>query len=212
MEFKAKIYIPNTKLNFFQKWALTEQLSFLSFVVAIFILIIEFFFSFDNILNDYIIVKIFYGLCIIPAMILNITYRYWEFERINGKLEGEISFGENGVKIDEKLYLFSEIKDFHISYGNVYNQPTGNKRIGPYLSQGLDNHISFYHNSKFIKIYFQLYATSQYDAIQKDLFYYVINEVFPFEKKNLEFIDGQFYHYTLYKEFIEKMKREGKLT
>ncbi len=57
-----------------------------------------------------------------------------------------------------------------------------------------------------------MYSTSQYDAIQKDLFYYVINEIFPFEKKNLDFIDKQFHHYTLYKEFIEKMKREGKLS
>ena len=57
-----------------------------------------------------------------------------------------------------------------------------------------------------------MYSTSQYDAIQKDLFYYVINEVFSFEKKNLDFIDKQFHHYTLYKEFIKKMKREGKLT
>ncbi len=211
MEFKAKIYIPNTKLNFFQKRSLTEQLFFLSFVVVIFMLIIDNFFSFDNNLNDYILVKILYCLCIIP-WILNITYRFWEFERINGKIEGEISFEEKGIKVNQTLYLFSEIKNLDISYGNKYKEHTGNRRIGPYLSQGLNNHISFYHNSKFIKTYFQLYSTSQYDAIQVDLFHYVINEVFPFEKKNLEFIDKQFYHYTLYKEFIEKMKQEGKLS
>ncbi len=57
-----------------------------------------------------------------------------------------------------------------------------------------------------------MYSTSQYDAIQKDLFYYVINEIFPFERKNLDFIDKQFHNYTLYKEFIEKMKQEGKLS
>lgn len=211
MEFKAKIYIPNTKLNFFQKWALTEQLSFLSLSIMIIMLFLNNFFYIDSDFKTHYILKIIYSLCLVP-FILNLTYRYWEFERINGKLEGEISFEANGVKINEKLYLFSEIKDFHISYGNVYHQPTGNKKIGPYLSQGVDNHISFYHNSKFFKTYFQLYSTSQYDAIQKDLFYYVIHEIFPFEKKNLDFIDKQFHHYTLYKEFIEKMKREGKLT
>ena len=148
----------------------------------------------------------------LAAWIFSITYRYWEFERINGKIEGEISFEEKGIKINETLYLFSEIKKLDIRYGNKYKDLTRNRKYGPYYSQGLNNHISFYHNSKFIKTYFQMYSTSQYDAIQVDLFHYVIKEVFPFEKKNLEFIDGQFYHYTLYKEFIEKMKREGKLT
>ena len=211
MEFKAKIYIPNTKLNFFQKWALTEQLSFLSFVVAIFILIIENFFSFDTILNDYIIVKIFYCLCIIPAMILSITYRYWEFERINGELKGEISFEETGIQIDEKLYLFSEIQNLHISYGNIVGDSTSS-RYGPAYSIGINNYIEFQYKNKKTITYFQIQSRSQYVAIQADLFYYVINEIFPFEKKNLNFIDKKYHHHTLYKEFIEKMKREGKLT
>jgi len=211
MEFKAKIYIPNTKLNFFQKWALTEQLFFLSFVVLIFMVIIDNLFRFDRNLNDYILVKILYFLCIIPWF-LNVTYRLREFERINGELKGEISFKENGIQINETLFLFTEIKNLDISYGNKYNEHTGNIRIGPYLSLGLNNHISFYHNGKLVKTYFQLFSTAQYDAIQADLFYYVINEIFPFEIKNLSFIHKQFHNYTLYKEFIEKMKREGKLS
>ncbi|WP_091312502.1 hypothetical protein [Flavobacterium terrigena] len=148
----------------------------------------------------------------LAAWIFSLTYRYWEFERINGKIEGEISFEEKGIKINENLYLFSEIKKLDIKYGNKYKDYTGNRRLGPYYSQGLNNHISFYHNSKFIKTHFQLYSTSQYDAIQVDLFHYIIKEVFPFQKKNLDFIDKQFYNYTLYKEFIEKMKQEGKLS
>lgn len=211
MDFKAKIYIPNPKLNFFQKWALTEQLFFGNFFIFILIYFLSKIYKFEFELNNNIYLKsfvLYFGF----SWIFSAIYRFWEYERINGTLEGEISFKEKGIQINEKLYLFSEIKNLDISYGNKHKDLTGNRKFGPYYSQGLNNHISFYHNSKFIKTYFQLYSTSQCFAIQKDLFYYVINEVFPFEKKNLDFIDKQFHHYTLYKEFIEKMKREGKLT
>jgi hypothetical protein len=211
MEFKAKIYIKDESIPFYKRWTLTEQVLYGSFFILIILYFSNKFFGFEIDTKDSISLKIFV-ICFAISWFFPITYRFWEFERINGELKGEISFKENGIKINEKLYLFSEIKNLDISYGNKYKEYTGNRKFGPYLSQGLNNHISFYHNSKLIKTYFQLYSTSQYFAIQKDLFYYVINEVFPFEKKNLDFIDKQFHHYTLYKQFIEKMKREGKLT
>lgn len=211
MEFKAKIYIKDESLPFYRKWTLTEQLLYGGCFIFIIIYLFNKIFKFE-IENNNIIYMKFFVCYFLAAWIFSITYRYWEFERINGKIEGEISFEEKGIKINETLYLFSEIKKLDIRYGNKYKDLTRNRKYGPYYSQGLNNHISFYHNSKFIKTYFQMYSTSQYDAIQVDLFHYVIKEVFPFEKKNLEFIDGQFHHYTLYKEFIEKMRLEGKLT
>ena len=213
MEFKAKIYIKDENLPFYKKWSNSDLILWSSFFFLMFSILILM--SNQKYFNDNEIIKsIFTAICIISCFgwIYSSIIRFWEFEKLNGKLEGEISFEETGIQINEGLYLFSEIKDLDISYGNKYGDKTGNTRSGPNYSQGLDNHITFYHNSKFIKTYFQLYSTSQYDAIQKDLFYYVINEVFSFEKKNLDFIDKQFHHYTLYKEFIKKMKREGKLT
>jgi hypothetical protein len=191
MEFKAKIYIKDESLPFYKRWSNNQKHS-----------------------NNQIIENIFITISIISCFvcIYSSIIRFWEYEKINGEFKGEISFEENGIQINEKLYFFSEIKNLDISYGNKFGDKTNNTKSGPYYSQGLDNHISFYHNSKFIKTYFQLYSTTQYDAIQKDLFYYVINEVFPFERKNLDFIDKQFHHYSLYKAFIEKMKREGKLS
>jgi hypothetical protein len=211
MEFKAKIYIKDESLPFYKRWTLTEQVFFGNFFILIIIYLSSKIFKFEIDLNTNIYLKsffIYYGF----SWIFSAVYRFWEFERINGELKGEISFQENGIQINQALYLFSEIKKLDISFGNKHKDLAGNIRFGPYYSQGLDNHISFFHNNKFIKTYFQLYSTSQYDAIQKDLFYYVINEVFPFERKNLDFIDKQFHHYSLYKAFIEKMKREGKLS
>lgn len=211
MEFKAKIYIEDKSLPFYKRWTLSEQVLYGSFFILIIMYLCNRFFGFEIDIKDSISLKIFV-LCFAISWFFSITYRFWEFEKINGELKGEISFEEKGIQINETLFLFTEIKNLDISYGNKHKDLTGNRKFGPYYSQGLDNHVSFYHNSKCIKTYFQLYSTSQYDAIQKDLFYYVINEVFPFERKNLDFIDKQFYNYTLYKEFIEKMKREGKLS
>jgi|LakMenE18May11ns_1017448.scaffolds.fasta_scaffold9360095_1 hypothetical protein len=212
MEFKAKIYIKDESLPFYKRWSNSELLCWSSLFIIIIstqILIYN-----QKHSNNQIIENIFITISIISCFvcIYSSIIRFWEYEKINGEFKGEISFEENGIQINEKLYFFSEIKNLDISYGNKFGDKTNNTKSGPYYSQGLDNHISFYHNSKFIKTYFQLYSTTQYDAIQKDLFYYVINEVFPFERKNLDFIDKQFHHYSLYKAFIEKMKREGKLS
>jgi hypothetical protein len=212
MEFKAKIYIKDESLPFYKRWSNSELLCWSSLFIIIIstqILIYN-----QKHSNNEIIENIFITISIISCFvcIYSSIIRFWEYEKINGEFKGEISFEENGIQINEKLYFFSEIKNLDISYGIKFGDKTNNTKSGPYYSQGLDNHISFYHNSKFIKTYFQLYSTTQYDAIQKDLFYYVINEVFPFERKNLDFIDKQFHHYSLYKAFIEKMKREGKLS
>lgn len=212
MEFKAKIYIKDESLPFYKRWSNSELLCWSSLFIIIIstqILIYN-----QKHSNNEIIENIFITISIISCFvcIYSSIIRFWEYEKINGEFKGEISFEENGIQINEKLYFFSEIKNLDISYGNKFGDKTNNTKSGPYYSQGLDNHISFYHNSKFIKTYFQLYSTTQYDAIQKDLFYYVINEVFPFERKNLDFIDKQFHHYSLYIAFIEKMKREGKLS
>lgn len=212
MEFKAKIYIKDESLPFYKRWSNSELLCWSSLFIIIIstqILIYN-----QKHSNNEIIENIFITISIISCFvcIYSSIIRFWEYEKINGEFKGEISFEENGIQINEKLYFFSEIKNLDISYGNKFGDKTNNTKSGPYYSQGLDNHISFYHNSKFIKTYFQLYSTTQYDAIQKDLFYYVINEVFPFERKNLDFIDKQFHHYSLYKAFIEKMKHEGKLS
>lgn len=214
MEFKAKIYIKDESLPFYKKWSNSDLLSWSSIFFLMFsILILSSNQKYFN--GNEIIKSVFTTIAIISCIvwIYASIIRFWEFEKLNGKLQNEISFKENGIQVNQILYLFSEIQNLKISYGNKYGDSiASNTKSGPKYSQGLNNHISFFHNSKFIKTYFQLYSTSQYDAIQVDLFHYVIKEVFPFEKKNLNFIDKQFYNYTLYKEFIEKMKREGKLS
>lgn len=212
MEFKAKIYTKDNSLPFYKKWDNSELLSWISLSIAMISILILL--GNDKYLNkNDIIEDVFKNISYISLgiLLISIVMRFGEYEKLKGKLEGEISFEENGIKINENLYLFSEIKNLDIYYGNKYGSITG-KSNGAFLSQGLKNHISFYCNSKLIETNFQLYTNSQSDAIKEDLYYYVINEVFPFEKKNLSFIDKKFHNHTLYKEFIEKMKREGKLT
>lgn len=211
MNFKAKIYTKSRRIPFYKKWTLSEQISNTFFFIIILLAILNSTIDLPKEVFLSSFTKVLAGLMII-AFVFSIVYRFWEYEKINGRLEGEISFQENGIKIFEKLYLFSEIKNLHISYGNKYGDNTGNNRYGPTYSQGLNNYISFSHNDFFYKVYFQLYSTAQCDAIKEDLYYYVIHEVFPFEAKNLSFIDEKYHHYTDYKSFIARMKLEGKLS
>lgn len=145
------------------------------------------------------------------GLLISSVIRFNEYEIPKGDLVYSISFEEEGIQVLEKKYLFSEIQNLHISYGNIVGDSTSS-RYGPAYSIGIDNYIEFKYKDKKIKTYFQIQSRSQYVAIQADLFYYVINEIFPFEKKNLNFIDKKYHHHTLYKEFIEKMKYEGKLS
>lgn len=211
MEFKARVFIPK-KLSYWERNTLSEKISDLS---ALFILIIAliYYLFLRNIDNELLINKIF-GIAIflpILGLLISSFIRFNEYEIAKGDLLYSISFEKEGIQILEKLYLFSEIQNLHISYGNIVGNSTGS-RYGPVYSIGINNYIEFMFENKKVITYFQIQSISQYVAIQSDLFYYVVNEVFPFQKKNLSLVDKKYHNHTLYKEFIEKMKREGKLS
>jgi hypothetical protein len=211
MEFKARVFIPK-KISYWKRNTLSEKISDLSALFFIIIALIYYLFLKDK--NDDFKLNTFFGIAmLLPVLGLLISpfIRFNEYEIAKGNLVYSISFEEDGIQILEKMYLFSEIQNLHISYGNIVGDSTSS-RYGPAYSIGIDNYIEFKYKNKKNTTYFQIQSRSQYVAIQADLFYYVINEIFPFEKKNLNFIDKKYHHHTLYKEFIEKMKREGKLT
>lgn len=211
MEFKARVFIPK-KISYWKRNTLSEKISDLSALFLILVGLIYYIFFNDR--NDIFIPKTIFGAAmLLPVLGLLISsfIRFNEYEIPKGDLVYSISFEEDGIQVLEKMYLFSEIQNLHISYGNIVGDSTYS-RYGPVYSIGIDNYIEFKYKDKKIKTCFQIQSRSQYVAIQADLFYYVINEIFPFEKKNLNFIDKKYHHHTLYKQFIEKMKYEGKLS
>lgn len=212
MNFKARIFIPK-KLNYWKRNTLSEKISDLSGLFFLIVALIYYLFL-RNINSESLIIKIFGFTMILPifGLLISSFIRFKEYEIPKGDLINSISFENKGIQILDKLYLFSEIQNLHISYGNVVGDSINNSKYGPMFSIGVNNYIEFSFENKKITTYFQIQSRAQIEAIKEDLFHYVINETFPFEAKNLSFVDKQFHHYTLYKEFIEKMKREGKLS
>ena len=213
MKFKANIYVKDATILFYKNWTLSQFFFYGNIIIAFFLLFISVFFG----LKNPIFIKIIsFVLFAVPfTLTFSLIYRFFEFEKVNGKIDGQISFEDLGIKINEKLFLFTEMSSFRISYGDKLKDKKNNKlhrELSPYNSSGLNNYISFRIKEKRYLTNFQIIDSSQIDAIQSDLFHYVINEVFPFKKKNLDFIDKKCHNHTLYKEFIEKMKREGKLS
>lgn len=211
MKFKARVFIPR-KLNYWKRNTLSEKISDLSGMFFLIVAMIYYLFL-RNINSDSLIIKIFGITIFLPifGLLISSFIRFKEYEIAKGDLINSISFENEGIQILDKLYLFSEIQNLRISYGNVVGDSTNNSKYGPMFSIGVNNYVEFTFENKKITTYFQIQSRSQTEAIKEDLYHYVIHEVFPFKAKNLSFVDSQYHHYTDYKNFIEKMKREGKL-
>lgn len=210
MNFKAKIYIKDKSLPFYKRWDNSEQLQWISISFALIFLLIlsnaenNIESTFESILKNIIYVCL--GL-----FIISVIMRFGEYEKLNGKLEGEISFEKDGIKINNQLFEFNQINDFNIEFSDKYGNQTG-KSNGAFLSQGLKNSISFYYNDKLILTYFQLYSSEQIEAIKKDLFFIITYELIIFKKQYLNLVDKKYKSTTDYLFFIEKMKKESKLS
>ena len=210
MNFKAKIYIKDKSLPFYKRWDNSELLQLISISFALILLLIlsnaenNIENTFESILKNIIYVCL--GL-----FLISVIMRFGEYEKLNGKLEGEISFQKDGIKINHQLFEYNQIDDFNIEFSDKYGSQTG-KSNGAFLSQGLKNSISFYHNGKLIITYFQLYSSEQLEAIKKDLFFIITNELIIFKKQYLNLVDKKYKNTTDYLFFIEKMKKESKLS
>jgi len=210
MNFKAKIYIKDKSLPFYKKLDNSEQLQWISISFALMLLPIlsntenDIENTFESILKNIIYVCL--GL-----FLISVIMRFGEYEKLNGKLEGEISFEKDGIKINNQLFEYNQINDFNIEFSDKYGSQTG-KSNGAFLSQGLKNSISFYHNGKLIITYFQLYSSEQLKAIKEDLFFIITNELIIFKKQYLNLVDKKYKNTTDYLLFIEKMKKESKLS
>ena len=129
--------------------------------------------------------------------------RLAEYENLNGILEGEISFEKDGIKINNQLFEFNQINDFNIEFSDKYGSQTG-KSNGAFLSQGLKNSISFYHDSNFIQIFYQLKTENQVSNLKQDLYYYIIQEILPLTSRTLQYVDKKFKHTYEFENLIHK--------
>ena len=211
MSFEAEIYLKYSNIPFYKTWATTELLTWTSFLLF-FILIIPINFINEIVVSFVIDVLLFLSVFPLLTIVFASFKRIVEYEKMNGKLEGKISLNETSIVINDKTYLFNEIKDFKIGYGNKYGDFTGNTKIGATYSLGLNNSVSFYYNSNYIEVFFQLKTENQLNTLKQDLYFYIINEVLPLNTRTFQYVDKKFKHKEEFKNLIHKHIKSGKLS
>src|SRR6478609_8835967 len=100
MEFKAKIYIKDNSIPFYKKWDNSELLSWSSLSITMISILILL--GNDKYLNkNEIIEDVFRNISFVflGILLISIVMRFGEYEKLNGKVEGEILFKENGIQI-----------------------------------------------------------------------------------------------------------------
>jgi hypothetical protein len=96
-------------------------------------------------------------------------------EKSNGRIDGYITFLDNEIVIKERTYLLNEIKKIKISnddyLGRLANYTSGN--FGPALSDGTNNHMSFFFESGESKRYrYQLLSSDDFQKVRDQLINY----------------------------------------
>jgi len=209
VSFSAKIYHKNKNIPFYKKWVTSELITWCC--LTILMLCIGILSLNKEFLKISFLENLSLLLAILSLLLLIIAgfKRFFEHEKLNGKLQGEISLNENSIIINNETYLFNKIKDFKIGFGNKYGDLTGNTKIGPMYSQGLNNSVSFYNESKYIEVFFQLKTENQLNSLKQDLYFYVINEVLPLNTRTLQYVDKKFKHTNEFKNLIHKYIKNG---
>ena len=79
-------------------------------------------------------------------------------------------------------------------------------------SQGLNNSESFSHKSIYIQKSFQLKTENQLNALKQDLYFYIINEILPFNTRTFQYVDKKYKHTEEFKNLIHKHIKSNKLS
>jgi hypothetical protein len=87
---------------------------------------------------------------------IGIGKRIGEYRNLNGYFEGNISFEENGLKINETEYLYKNIQNLSLNLANYYGKPTNHKKSGPQYENGTSNQITFDYFNKKATVFFQI--------------------------------------------------------
>jgi hypothetical protein len=212
MNFKAQIYIADNSLSFYKKWTLSELLSWTTITIFFFFTIIliinQKYFEIEMI--EFISKTISYISLFI--FVISSFMRFIEYEKLNGKLDGEILFENKIILINKNPFELDKIRDLKISFDNIYGDSTGNRKIGPIYSQGLKNSISFYYESQYIEVFYQLRNTQQQKNLKDNLFHLIISETIPLNTRSLQYIDKSHRETVEFKSLVHRYIKENIFT
>ncbi|AOC94943.1 hypothetical protein BB050_01817 [Flavobacterium anhuiense] len=208
MLFSASIFIPE-KHKFFNLTR-SEKLSYYSIgtvtLYALLLSLIERYTNYKS--SEYF----YYPIAILFLIhIAGILIRLTEFENLNGRLEGKISFEEDFLMINEIKHNYSELENL-VVYGNsFYGERTKNYRYGPMYGNGVENLISFTHNGIKTEKYFQLNSERHLDELQEILIHILTTEKLPYRREYLNFINDEHRSFLLFELLVGKLIREKRM-
>jgi hypothetical protein len=132
--------------------------------------------------------EFFFQWLAIIGMIIGLIFKFkgiTQIEPLRGKLDGYLVFEKESMNIDGKLYPLNEINKIKISNddysGKLIHTSKGN--IGPALSNGTNNSIIIFFNSKqTIQVLFELINSNDFQNIKLILIEYYLREKIDFEE------------------------------
>ncbi len=108
---------------------------------------------------------------------------FTQIERLEGILDGYITFKMDSIEIENKDYSLSEIKRIEI-YNDDYNGKlihTSRGNLGPALSNGTRNYlILFFNSGEQLKVNFELINSNDFQKVRNELINYHINSKIDF--------------------------------
>lgn len=100
----------------------------------------------------------------------------WRYRPLNGNYNGELEFGEDYFKINDKQIKLNEINKIDVKIQDYYGMQTRSRgsAFSPGLSQGINNYLEYIdHDSINNKIFFKLSVKNQ----QKELETFIISAI-----------------------------------
>lgn len=132
-----------------------------------------FLWAFDDYFSEHGDIRTYLVVCVGVVSFYYLILSWVRYEKLDGTLEGELTFTEDSIIINENVYKLTDISKLGFRFGDFYGERYwGSGNFNPNLKQGVHNAVLFKDKSgQEHETYFQQRFKNQY----KDL-YPFINE------------------------------------
>lgn len=138
--------------------------------------------------------------------------RFFEYLPLNGTLHGWLQLTNSGVRIDDMLYLYSEISHFEFKATDFYGESEKSNYGGPYR-QGVKNFVRFNDASGTpVTTHIQLHWETHWDEFVYAILDLLASGALAFDKKLLLMIPEGFGHYGPYRKWLVQMAKSGMIS
>jgi len=198
------------------KWSITRQLFIASVSIFVFFIFLKIFNSklhFSSNIQDAFFPFILLGFIL---FLLSLVYQFFDFERIENKKDGTVTFNENEIVVDyNKIIKYQELIDLEIRIEAYYGE-----RINIILSNpnekkslGIRNHMTLVTKDNILKFNFKLENELHRKRLEKSIFNLILSEkvVNVDLKKQINLITKEYKETSGFKNFMIKQILEKKI-